>query len=174
MTRARNCLIDLTSTSYYHVINRCIRRSFLCGKDKYTGRSYEHRQQWIVERMKLLSEVFSIGIAAYAVMSNHYHIVLHVDKECSTAWTMDEVIARWYRLYHDNLLVDSYIKGETLSPAHFDAVVDVTNIWRKRLYDISWFMKCLNEHIAREANKEDNCIGKFYSLPSMAFSLRAG
>jgi len=147
MTRARNCLIDLISTSYYHVINRCIRRSFLCGKDKYSGRNYEHRRQWIVDRLIFLSDIFSIDIAAYAIMSNHYHIVLHVDKDRGDDWTMDEVIARWYRLYHGNLLVDRYIKGEALSPAHFDAVVDVTNVWRKRLYDISWFMKCLNEHI---------------------------
>jgi len=162
MTRARNSLIDLTSTSYYHVINRCIKRSFLCGEDKYTGRNYEHRRQWIVDRIKLLSSIFSIDIAAYGVLSNHYHLVLHVNKVNADCWTMDEVIERWYRLYHGTLLVDRYLAGETLSPAHLDAVEDVVAVWRKRLYDISWFMKCLNEFIARAANKEDNCTGKFW------------
>ena len=161
MTRARNCLIDLTSTSYYHVINRCVRRSFLCGEDRYSGRSYEHRRQWIVDRLILLSDIFSIDIAAYAIMSNHYHAVLRVDKERADQWSMDDVISRWYRLYHGNLLVDSYLKGDDLSSAHLSGVVDVVNVWRRRLYDISWFMKCLNEHIAREANKEDKCTGKF-------------
>jgi len=162
MTRARACLIDLTATSYYHVINRCIKRSFLCGEDKYTGRNYEHRRQWIVDRMMFLSDVFSIDIAAYAVLSNHYHLILHVDKVKADCWSMDEVIERWYRLYNGTLLVDRYLKGEILSAAHLTAVVDVTNVWRKRLYDISWFMKCLNECIARQANKEDNCTGKFW------------
>jgi hypothetical protein len=41
------------------------------------------------------------------------------------------------------------------------------------LYDISWLMRNLNEYIAREANKEDKCIGRFYSLPSLALTLRA-
>ncbi|MFT6776328.1 MAG: hypothetical protein ACJAV1_000239 [Paraglaciecola sp.] len=46
-------------------------------------------------------------------------------------------------------------------------------IYRQRLYDISWLMRNLNEHIARVANKEDGCTGRFYSLPSLAITLRA-
>ncbi|MFT6776803.1 MAG: hypothetical protein ACJAV1_000715 [Paraglaciecola sp.] len=42
-----------------------------------------------------------------------------------------------------------------------------------RLYDISWLMRDVNEYIAREANKEDKCTGRFYSLPSMALIFRA-
>jgi REP element-mobilizing transposase RayT len=35
--------------------------------------------------------VFSIGICAYAVMSNHTHVVLCVDKDMADGWTMQEV-----------------------------------------------------------------------------------
>ena len=62
MTRARKKLIDLASTSYYHLISRCVRRVFLCGDDKYTGQNFDHRREWLVERVKLLSSVFSIDI----------------------------------------------------------------------------------------------------------------
>ena len=162
MTRARHQLIDLSATSYYHVINRCIRRSFLCGDDPYTKRNYDHRRQWLVDRIKLVSSIFSINIAAYAIMSNHFHLVLQVDKVHADMLSMDEVIERWYQLYNGHPIVDDYLANRGLSTVKFTKVEEYAQLWRERLYDISWFMKCLNEHISREASKEDNCTGKFW------------
>lgn len=87
MTISRSQQIDLSVTPYYHCINRCVRRAFLCGEDRHTGANYEHRRGWIVDKIKSLSTVFAIDVAAYAVMSNHYHIVLRVDQDSSKAWT---------------------------------------------------------------------------------------
>jgi len=162
MTRARHSQIDLTATSFYHVINRCVRRSFLCGDDKFSGHNYDHRRQWLVDRFIALSNVFSIDIVAYAVMSNHYHLVLHVDKVRADTWSMDEVIDRWYQLFNGHVLVDRYLIEDNISPAHLVAVEKLVDVWRRRLHDISWYMKCLNEHIARQANKEDQCTGRFW------------
>jgi REP element-mobilizing transposase RayT len=162
MTRARRNLIDLTSSSYYHVISRCIRRSYLCGDDSYSGQNFEHRRIWIQDRIKHLSTVSSIKIAAYAIMSNHYHLVLNVNKQAANSWDDDEVIKRWYQLYNGNVLVDRYLAGEKLDTACLYRIKMFVQKWRERLYDISWFMKNLNEFIARAANKEDNCRGKFW------------
>jgi len=144
------------------VINRCVRRSYLCGDDDVSGKNFDHRRQWLVDRFTTLSDIFSINIAAYAVMSNHYHLVLQVDKATAEAWSMDDVIARWYRLFNGHLLVDSYLTGDKISPTHFDAIEKLVELWRARLHDISWYMKSLNEHIARQANKEDKCTGRFW------------
>ncbi|CAH9058653.1 hypothetical protein PSECIP111854_02246 [Pseudoalteromonas sp. CIP111854] len=162
MTRARNALIDLSATPYYHLIARCVRRAFLCGEDKYSGKNFDHRREWLVERMKLLSSVFSIEIAAYAIMSNHYHLVVKVNKQTALDWSDDEVIRRWYQLYNGDSLVDRYISGEVLDDAKMNFFNEIVAKWRLRLYDISWYMKNLNEFIAKEANKEDNCTGKYW------------
>lgn len=162
MTTPRKTQISLDETPYYHCISRCVRRAFLCGKDEFSGQSYEHRRQWIVDRIKELSSIFSIKTCAYAVMSNHTHTVLYIDRDEALAWANQEVIDRWYKLYAGNVLVDRFMTGETKTTAEQKAAIKQIEIWRSRLYDISWFMRSLNEYIARKANKEDNCTGRFW------------
>ncbi|MCH1918001.1 transposase [Shewanella sp. A3A] len=162
MTVARRRLIDVESTPYYHVINRCVRRAFLCGEDAVTGRSYEHRREWIATKIRQLSAIFCIDICAYAVMSNHYHLVLKIDVASQQALTTADVIERWTQLFHPPMLVAQFLKGEKLDKTLQLQLDGLVEEWRKRLADISWFMRCLNEGIARKANKEDECTGVFW------------
>ncbi len=91
MTRARQELVDLSEATYYHCICRCVRRAFLCGEDHLTGKNYEHRKEWVVNRLSTLSRCFSIEICSYAVMSNHYHLVVRINEEKGLAWSDKEV-----------------------------------------------------------------------------------
>lgn len=162
MTRPRSQLISLDDTPYYHCIARCVRRAWLCGEDPLTGQSFQHRRQWVVDRLKTHAAIFCIDICAYAVMSNHYHVVLHVDRQRCEALSNDEVAERWCQLFSGPLLVQRFCRQEALSDAEQQTVSDTLTLWRQRLMDISWFMRCLNEAIAREANKEDDCKGRFW------------
>ncbi|MCU7849527.1 MAG: transposase [Candidatus Thiodiazotropha sp. (ex Lucinoma kastoroae)] len=162
MTISRKQQICLEETPYYHCISRCVRRAFLCGEDEFTGRNYEHRRDWIVEKLKQLDKVFSISICAYAVMHNHTHTVLKVDREAALKWCDEEVISRWTNLYKPSPIINRYLNGIKQSKAELDVVAEAIEKWRHRLYDISWLMRNLNESIARQANKEDNCTGKFW------------
>jgi len=165
MTRARESLISLEDTPYYHCVSRCVRRAFLCGKDKLTGNCYEHRRQWVEDRIHLLADVFAIDVCAYAVMSNHTHLVLHIHRDKAQSWSISEVIERWHRLYRGVHLTQRYcnpVEKEKLSGVELNSVHETASVWRNRLCSISWFMRCLNEYIAREANKEDECSGRFW------------
>jgi REP element-mobilizing transposase RayT len=162
MPQLRKSQISLIDTPYYHCVSRCVRRSFLCGEDKFTGQSYEHRRAWVEERLFFLSAIFSIDICAYAVMSNHTHVVLCVDKDLADSWSMKEVIKRWHQLHQGTLLSQKYRRGSTLSKSEMISLEETVTIYRQRLYDISWLMRNLNEYIAREANKEDGCTGRFW------------
>ena len=164
MPYPRSALVSLDATPWYHVISRCVRRAFLCGEDAVTGRNYEHRRGWIVERLEQLAGVFAIDVAAYAVMSNHAHLVVRVHAERAQAWSQDEVLRRWTRLYVGPELVQHYVRHgeEGLCPAQLDAVHGWAETYRSRLADLSWFMRVLNQSIARMANAEDQVTGRFW------------
>jgi REP element-mobilizing transposase RayT len=144
----------MDSTPYYHCISRCVRRAFLCGEDEATGKNFDHRKEWLVERMKFLASVFAVDICAYAVLSNHFHLVLHVGRELALAWSDDEVLERVCAVFKGSASELGELTAKDRSQA--------LKRWRERLSDLSWFMRCLNEAIARRANQEDDCTGRFW------------
>ncbi|SFN67103.1 transposase [Dokdonella immobilis] len=162
MTSARSLLVDSETPGFYHCISRCVRRAWLCGIDPYSGRSYEHRREWVEQRLLELAEIFAVGIQAYAVMSNHVHVVLRIDPPTAAAWRPEEVASRWIRLFP--AMRDSEVdeaacrqKEETLL-----SNADRLAVCRQRLGSLAWFMRSLNEPIARRANREDACTGRFW------------
>ena len=161
MTLPRSQLICPSSTPNYHCIGRCVRRAFLCGEDALTGKDYSHRKGWVLARLALLAEVFTIELCAYAVMSNHYHLVLHINHDKALSLSHDEVISRWGRLFRVPEMVKCWQNSQTVA-AQNEQVEKLLALWRQRLCDVSWYMRCLNEHIARQANIEDGCKGRFW------------
>lgn len=142
-------------SGFYHCISRCVRRAFLCGIDPVSQKNFNHRRQWVVDRMTALTNSFAVDIYAYAVMSNHVHTVLYLDPKRVDSWSDAEVIRRWKLVYHwrypdKPLRIPKSVPEQTLKE------------WRRRLGDISWFMQALNEPIARRANAEDDCTGRFW------------
>jgi putative transposase len=111
MPQPRNRQVSLEDTPYYHCISRCVRRAFLCGKDSHTGFNFEHRRQWIVDRIKLLCGVFSVDLCAYAIMNNHYHIVVRIDVEQIQGWSDEEIARRWLSIFSGPLP-----KGKIMTP----------------------------------------------------------
>jgi hypothetical protein len=95
-------------------------------------------------------------------MSNHVHSLLFVDQQCVDGWQPFEVIERWHKLFSGSLLSQRFIAGEPLSAAERRVLDEQITCWRNRLMSISWFMRCLNEPIARQANQEDGCTGRFW------------
>ena len=162
MTRPRRQQISLEATPFYHVVSRCVRRAFLCGKDELTGRSYEHRRQQIQDDLLRLSSIFYIDILAFSIMHNHFHLLLHVNRYSGPAASGISIVERWHKLFSGTEISQKFIKGESLEPHEKKALDALIDTWRSRLYNISWFMKVLNEGIARRANKEDECTGHFW------------
>jgi len=162
MTYPRSHLVSDEEPGFYHVVSRCVRRAFLCGADRFTGRCFEHRRKWIEDRIVDLAEAFAVSVYSYAVMSNHFHVVLHVNPSAVDSWTDDEVARRWLAAFPGPLKRNPTEElAQRLRMAILSDPERVQEL-RKRLGSLSWFMKALNEPIARMANLEDGCTGKFW------------
>ena len=145
-----------------HAVQRCVRRAFLAGHDSVTGINYGYRREWIRRRMEALASVFGIDVLSYAVLSNHMHLILRNRPDVVAAWTDQEVAIRWLRVFPGKRLEEHL--GE---PTENDVMMILGNAERlaevrRRLSDISWFMRALSEPIARMANRQDECTGRFW------------
>ncbi len=163
MTVPRSSVLEEEEESIYHCRSRCVRRAYLCGYDRLTGKSFDHRKEWVRKRLEFLVSVFAIEVLAYALMSNHMHSLLRTFPELALSWSEEEVARRWLTLFpkcwnqNHEPVEPSEEEIEEIT-ASKERVVEL----RKRLGSVSWFMKALNEHIARGANKEDGCTGSFW------------
>jgi len=170
MTQARHRQLCLELTPYYHCTSRCVRQAYLCGNEKHSKKKYGHRRRWIEDRLLFLSRHFCIEVAGFAVMSNHFHVVLKVDQDKAKKLSDNEVLERWLKLYKGTQLAQRYQSGEALEDIEREALSESISRWRSELSNLSRFMGNLNEYIARKANKEDDCTGRFWQG---RFSLQA-
>ena len=163
MVVARREVVTEGVEGVYHVVSRCVRRAFLCGEDDYTGQSYEHRKQWVRARLEELADGFAIDICAYAVMSNHVHIVLRTRPDWPDEWLDDEIARRWLSIFPKRRDMGFSPKAPNKQEIKLLAgdKKKMEEI-RERLSSVSWFMRCFNEFIARRANREDGCKGRFW------------
>lgn len=160
---ARYEAVDPAQVQVVHCINRCVRRARLCGQDAYSGNDYEHRREWIRKRLEFLASVFAIDCLTYTVMHNHLHVVLRSRPDVVEAWSDLEVARRWLRLFPQRRNKD----GSPAEPnqAEINMIVNNPAVLaerRRRLSDVSWWMRCTAENIARLANREDECTGRFW------------
>jgi REP element-mobilizing transposase RayT len=156
MTTPRKRLVDPNVTRFYHCISRCVRQALLCGQGA------EDRKQWLEDRIELLISCFSISACGFAILDNHLHVLTRLNPGVADAWSNEEVVRRWLKIHPPATLdVDS---EKTLQAWIKQVLEDEEKVdeYRRRLENLSWFMKSLKEPLARLANKSDGVRGAFW------------
>jgi REP element-mobilizing transposase RayT len=162
MRLKRSAQFDESAPPWLHCVSRCVRRAFLCGD------GFEHRKAWIERRLRILRRCMGLEIGAYAVMSNHLHVVVRPRPEWVQAWTAGEIARAWWCLRQDvdpADLTDASGQVVAVDQAQVDALAAdaaFITVWRQRLGSVSWMMKSLKEPLSRMANREDDCTGAFW------------
>jgi hypothetical protein len=160
---ARKDIVDETVVGVYHCVSRCVRRAFLCGTDDFSGRNFDHRKVWMQHRLEFLAAIFGLDVLGFSLMSNHLHVLLRNRPDVVAQWSDEEVARRWYRLHPLRRNAD----GTPAEPLESELAFVATGperlaTLRTRLASISWFMASLCEPMARRANREDGCTGRFF------------
>ncbi|HUY88086.1 MAG TPA: hypothetical protein VMV10_05100 [Pirellulales bacterium] len=160
---ARREIVDESQVGVYHCTSRCVRRAFLCGQDPLSGRNFDHRKQWLRQRLETLAGAFAIDVLGFAVMSNHLHVILRNRPDVAGGFSDEEVARRWRSVFFrpaeaDAAPAEADERERALLLADGEAVAER----RRRLASISWFMRALCEPIARRANREDQATGRFW------------
>lgn len=147
-----------------HVMNRCVRSCFLFEHDPQTGQNYGHRHRMFEKELEKAARGFAIDLLSYAIMDNHFHLILRSRPDVLQQWDDLEVIKQWHILcpiFKDELGVPV---PEPSRQALEEVAQDTEQVatWRARLSDISWFMKLVSERIAKWCNAEDGITGHFW------------
>ena len=159
---ARREIVADGEVGAYHCTARCVRRAFLCGKDRLTGKDYSHRKEWVRTSLERLAGSFAIDVSGFAIMDNHLHVIVRQRPDIAKGWSAEDVTRRWRMIFgsppktkQDRERFETVVAVESQDPK-------LVKLRRARLASVSWFMRCLCEPIARRANKEDGCTGRFW------------
>ena len=169
---AREELFSPDEIACVHVMNRAVRRCFLLGDDPLTGENFDHRKLWLERKLRVQAANFGIDLLGYAIMSNHFHLVLRSRPDVVKSWNDAEVARRWFMLCPQRKNPDGSAKEPT--QAEINSIAkdpDKLRNIRRRLSDISWWMRLLCQYVGQRANRETGDSGRFWEARFRAVRL---
>ncbi|WP_231612690.1 hypothetical protein, partial [Novipirellula galeiformis] len=136
---------------------------FLMGDDPYSGKNFDHRKVWIEQHLQQFAAAFGIDLLGFAILSNHFHLILRTRPDVVVAWNDQEVARRWMLLCPHRRHADGSPMPPTESEIQSIAGCPVKRAEiRKRLSSISWWMRLLCQRVATRANREEEESGRFF------------
>lgn len=133
------------------------------GNDPDSGKNYDHRKQWLEDRLRRFAAHFGIDLLCFSILSNHFHQILRSRPDVVPTWDDTEVARRWLMICpvrkdgQGNPLEPTEVELNTirLNPGRLATI-------RRRLSDISWWMRLLCQPLAVKANREEDQLGRFW------------
>jgi hypothetical protein len=146
-----------------HVFSRTVRRCFLMGDDPISGKNFDHRKRWIEEYLQQFAANFGIDLLCFSLLSNHFHLILRSRPDVVATWSDEEVARRWMMLCPSHRKADGSPMEPTQPEINSIAGCPIKREEiRRRLSDLSWWMRLLCQRVAMRANREDEEHGRFF------------
>lgn len=161
---SRGDVVDLTETGIYHCWSRCVRSALLFGEDPITGKDFGYRCDWMEKRIESLAGLFAIDVCFFAIMMNHFHLILRILPELLAKWSDKQVVKRAIKIFPNKFKELGVRGGEATQEQvrNFAKDKKLVNELRSRLANPSWFLRQLKQNIAQRANAEEQLTGHFW------------
>lgn len=160
---ARRETIDPREVVVAHICNRTVRKCFLMGQDASSGKNFDHRKVWIEQYLKQFAASFGVDLLGFAILSNHFHLILRSRPDVVATWSDEEIARRWLMLCPHRKNADGSACQPTEPEIKSIAGCPVkTQEIRERLSSMSWWMRLLCQRIAMRANREEKETGRFW------------
>ena len=150
---ARSARVKADGAAYYHVVSRVANRAFLFGDAKRKGR--------ILDFLRRSAEFSGVDVVTYALMDNHIHLCVRVpersaagaDKGVCSSVGAGELVRRVGVLYgarrREALERDLAVLRRE---GRLDEAEDVLDRYRRRMGDLSEFMKTFKQRVSQWYN----------------------
>lgn len=166
MAIPRRNIIDPSRPTVCHCVSRCVRRCLLL--EARDGDSDPDRwKRMLADRAVELVTLFAIDVVEWAILGNHFHLLLATHPDLVALWTDCEIAVRWRTLtpdYHwrrrKGIPYHAPAQAEEVAALLGDP--DAIARARRALADVSAFHKFLKQRIAQLANAEDEVTGHFW------------
>ncbi len=151
----RRFIVSAKGSGVYHCMNRTIHGMRLLG---------EREKEVFLKIMRAAADFSGLEIYTYALMNNHFHIVVKVPERPDEI--PDEILLKRYRRLYPHPTPSNPVSGDELGEilARNDTVA---NLWRKRLlrrmYDLSEFIKTLKQRFTIWYNATHERFGTFWA-----------
>lgn len=124
--------------AYYHLVNRCALQHYLFSDED---------KRVFIAMMRRVAAFCGLDILTHCVMSNHYHILIHVPVPKSLS--EKELLSRIGILYGAAREKEMRLRWDAYRKENLVQVLEKEqNHLRQRMFDISPFMKSLNQRFS--------------------------
>jgi len=151
----RQARIRGTGLSYYHCLSRVVDRRFILGDEE---------REFFVTLMRRLEAFLGLRVVTYAVMSNHFHLLVEEpDRESLPPLDREALLRRLAYLY-DRSTVDAVREELDLAVRTGSGAWErqILERYQRRMGDVSIFMKELKQRFTQWYNRRNGRKGTLW------------
>ena len=159
------------SNVYYHLTSRCVSQSLNQTQQLAPILNQQRWSRWFENRVFQLANIFAIDIYSYAILNEHYHLIVGLNPQITDSWSDLQVAQKWLRIIPEQSVKE---KKNSHQKFRLQAILSAPRLikkYRKRLGNINWLLRKINEPLIKLINDEYKQESAFFEFRTKSHQL---